>query len=261
MDEQNEKKQTRQETFHLGRLIELRSSKVETSTDCLSAYDQLHEQGGLQQRDSFYKWLLSLLPLCPEKQLLDISCGRGKLLHFAKEARLKTTGIDLSPAAVFATSLLVPRSNLTVANAENLPFKKDLFHYVTNIGSLEHYFNPARAIKEMTRVMAPTGLALVLLPNTFGFLGNIFHVWRTGDVFDDGQPLQRYGTPLQWSTLLQENGLRVIRVIKYEREFPRTWRDGCWYLWHPHKLVRVFLSFLIPVNFASFLVYLCQKAD
>ena len=182
-------------------------------------------------------------------------------MHFAQEARLKTTGIDLSPAAVKAASLVVPSSNLTVANAENLPFKKGLFNYLTNIGSLEHYFNPARAIKEMSRVLAPTGLALVLLPNTFGLLGNIFHVWRTGDVFDDGQPLQRYGTPVQWSTLLQENGLRVIRVIKYEREFPRTWRDGCWYLLHPHKLVRVFLSFLVPQNMASFLVYLCRKAE
>ncbi|HSO71037.1 MAG TPA: class I SAM-dependent methyltransferase [Thermodesulfobacteriota bacterium] len=261
MGDQNEKNQTRPGTFSMGRLIELRSHEVETSTDCLSAYDQLHEEGYLQQKDSFYKWLLSLFPLCPGKQILDISCGRGRLLHFAQEARLKTTGIDLSPAAVKAASQVAPSSNLTVANAENLPFKKGLFNYLTNIGSLEHYFNPARAIKEMSRVLAPTGLALVLLPNTFGLLGNIFHVWRTGDVFDDGQPLQRYGTPVQWSTLLQENGLRVIRVIKYEREFPRTWRDGCWYLLHPHKLVRVFLSFLVPQNMASFLVYLCRKAE
>jgi hypothetical protein len=109
-------------------------------------------------------------------------------------------------------------------------------------------------------VLRPGGHALVLLPNTFGLLSNILYVWRTGQVFDDGQPLQRYGTNGQWRQLLEDNGLRVEHTYKYERAWPRTWRDLAWYLLHPHRFVRPMLSLVVPTNLASFLVYLCSSA-
>ena len=101
---------------------------------------------------------------------------------------------------------------------------------------------------------------MILLPNTFGLLGNVLHVWRTGDVYDDGQPLQRYGTNAQWRKLLELNGLQIVKTIRYEREGPRTWGDLVWYLRRPHRLGRVLLAPLIPKNLSSFLVYLCRKA-
>jgi hypothetical protein len=85
-------------------------------------------------------------------------------------------------------------------------------------------------------------------------------VWRSGDVFNDGQPLQRYGTHAQWRRLLEWNGLHVRRVIRYEREWPRTWGDLKWYALHPYRLIRAILAWLIPTNLSSFLVYLCDKA-
>ena len=129
-----------------------------------------------------------------------------------------------------------------------------------NIGSIEHYLQPYRAVREIRRVLKPTGTACILLPNTFGLLGNILYVWRNGDVFDDGQPLQRYGTLQQWQTLLESNGLCVFRTHKYERAWPRTWRDLKWYAMRPYKFLRVFLTPFIPVNLSSFFVFLCRRA-
>jgi ubiquinone/menaquinone biosynthesis C-methylase UbiE len=242
-------------------LVELRGQHIGSVTDSTGTYDELHTQGHLCQRDSFYNWLLGLLHPRPGQMLLDVSCGQGSLMRSAAHSGLRVVGLDLSPSAVAMAAQQVPSALVNLADAEQLPYPDDEFDYATNVGSVEHYFHPHRAVREMARVLRPDGIALILLPNTFGLLGNIAHAWRKGDVFDDGQPVQRYGTNAQWRRLLELNGLRVTRTVKYEREWPRTWSDVGWYVRHPHKLLRVFLAPLIPLNLSSFLVYLCQKAS
>jgi ubiquinone/menaquinone biosynthesis C-methylase UbiE len=244
----------------LRELVELRGQDVVRAGDSARSYDELHGQGHLRQMDSFYKWLLSLLRPGQGQVLLDVSCGQGALLQFAEQAGLRAVGLDLSPGAVSIAHRQAPGAVVSVADAERLPYACDTFDFATNIGSIEHYFHPHWAVHEMARVLRPEGVALILLPNTFGLLGNVFHVWRKGDVFDDGQPLQRYGTPAQWRRLMTSNGLQVVRTVKYERAWPRTRGDLLWYLRRPHKLGRVLLAPLIPLNLASFLVYLCRKA-
>lgn len=210
-------------------LVELRARQVDSIADSACRYDELQADERLNQRDAFYKWLLSLLRAKPGQKLLDTSCSWGTLLRFAEEADLGVVGLDLSAAAVASTGEQVPSTFTSVADAERLPDADNTFDCITNSGSLERYFQPHRAVCEMARTLRPDGLAPVLLPHTFGLLGNILHVWRWGDVLDDGQPLQRHGTNFPWRNLLEMNGLRVI------------------------------LTPLIPINLASFLVYLCMK--
>jgi 2-polyprenyl-3-methyl-5-hydroxy-6-metoxy-1,4-benzoquinol methylase len=242
-------------------LVEIEGQSASSGSHEVKSYDDLHAEGYLRQRDSFYKWLLGLLQARPGDRLLDVSCGQGLLLHFAAEQGLRVDGIDVSPWAVGATARRLPGAGAAVADAERLPYPGGTFDYITNIGSVEHYARPHQAVGEMARVLKQEGLALILVPNTFGLLGNILYAWRAGDVFDDGQPLQRYGTRAQWARLFEMNGLRVVRVHKFERALPRTWRDLGWYARRPHKLLRACLGPLIPLNLASFLVYECQRAD
>jgi ubiquinone/menaquinone biosynthesis C-methylase UbiE len=230
-------------------------------TESSRNYDELHAVGYLRQRDSFYRWLVSLLHARRGQTLLDVSCGQGPLVHFALKAGLRAVGLDLSPSAIAIAARQVPSALISVADAEQLPYADNTFDYATNIGSIEHYFHPHLAVREMARVLHPDGLALILLPNTFGLLGNVLHVWRRGDVFDDGQPLQRYGTYAQWRRLLELNGLYVAKTIKYEREWPRTWEDLLWYMMRPYKLGRALLTPLIPTNLTSHLVFLCRKTS
>ena len=242
-------------------LVEIRGRHLDSTEASQAAYDRLHGAGHLQQQDSFYKWLVSLSHASPGQSLLDVSCGQGGILKFATIAHLETFGLDFSLQAVRRVRELDSRLAATVGDAEHLPFGDHSFDHVYNIGSLEHYFHPGHAVQEMSRVLKPDGTACILLPNTFGLLGNIIHVWRTGDVFDDGQPLQRYGTLKQWQNLLEQNGLCIIRVVKYERAWPRTWADLRWYCLRPYRLVRVALSTLIPISLSSFLVFLCRKTN
>ena len=212
-------------------MLEIRKETGDTQAASIRAYDRLHEEGStLQQLDSFYLWVLRLLSPRAGASLLDVSCGGGSLIRFAHRASLGTYGIDISTAALRRARDLSPLSGVVAGDGEALPFPARSFDYVTCIGSLEHFPHPMRGVQEMARVLKQGGTACVLVPNTYSLLGNIKYVWHTGDIFDDGQPLQRYGTHTAWQKLLEGSGLLVWKVAKYEREFPRTLKDFGWYL-------------------------------
>lgn len=232
---------------------------MNTTRDTESAYEAIYSDRGIAQRDSFYLWLLELAAARPGQSLLDVSCGQGALVDFAARAGLCAYGLDFSMAALGRAQRRAPTGEFFAADAEQLPLPAAVFDRVMNIGSVEHYQHPEAGLREMARVLKPSGIACVLLPNTYGLLGNIKHVWQTGHIFDDGQPLQRYNTRAGWHAMLAANGLSPFKILKYEREWPRTWVDLGWYLARPAKIARLLITPLIPLNFANCLVYLCSR--
>jgi SAM-dependent methyltransferase len=243
-------------------MIEIHRDPIEDVGGSERAYDRLYEErfsgSHTGQVASRYLWLVSLLKCRPGQRLLDISCGNGYLLGAAAKEQLKGFGLDISEVALSQAHMLAPDAPTACGDAELLPFPAATFDHVTNIGSLEHYLHPERSVAEMARVLRPGGTALILVPNAYGLVGNIVHVWRHGDVFVDDQPLQRYATRGWWTRLLQGNGLQVLRTLRYERELPRTRADLRWQLRHPTKLLRALVSPLIPVNLTDSFVFLCQ---
>lgn len=238
-------------------MIEIRHTSPE---NLRNAYNDLYRVRSIQHDSRFYRWLITLLEPKPAHRLLDMSCGEGNLVQQAQQVGLDAWGIDLSDEAIAKARQNVSTANLMVCNGERVPFPDSFFDYVANIGSLEHYGVPEQGIAEIARVLSPRGRACILLPNSFGFLWNFQHVWRTGDVCDDGQPIQRYATRGQWEQLLKNNGLNVEQVIPHNFEYP----SGCraWLSFAKKSLgwIVVFLiKDFIPVNLANHLVFICSR--
>jgi SAM-dependent methyltransferase len=240
-------------------MLEIRHENMDRTEDTQAQYNEIYRAEGLLQRDSFYLWLIGLLKPQPGNLLLDISCGQGRLVRFAHEQGLRAIGMDFAEDAVrIGLRSESPESGWAVADGEQLPVAAGSVDYVTHIGSLEHYQHPQKGLAEIRRVLKPDGAACILLPNSFGLFGNIKHVMATGEIFDDGQPLQRYNTREGWGRMIQSAGLTAFDLLKYEREWPRTARDLFWYLRSPKKFARLFAAWFVPINLANCLVYLCR---
>ncbi len=240
-------------------MIEIRHARMHDTSATREAYDRLYAGPGISHRDSFYRWLIGLLNPQPGRRLLDISCGEGRLVALAQQQGLRAYGLDFSEVAVRKGALSSPGSGFIVGDGECMPIPADYFDYVTHIGSLEHYIDPYRGAAEIGRVLRPDGRACILLPNTFGLL-SIRYVWKHGEVFDDGQPLQRYATRRTWQNMLEAGGLRVDRVVGYGGvSFPRTLADARWLLARPLKIVRMAVLALAPINLANHFVFICSK--
>ena len=237
------------------KMLEIRH--ISDEEDVQEAYDDIYEsEAPIRHLDSFYRWILRLLDPEPGRRLLDVACGHGVIARMAAARGLEGHGFDLSPAALFEGS--GSDIHLALADGEQLPYPAASFDYLTNIGSLEHYENPDAGAREMARVLAPDGRACILLPNTFS-LSNVLHALHNGRTNDDGQPIQRYATQFEWRDLLEENGLAVLRTVKYERVWPRNGRELLWYLRRPKNIGWLFLTPFLPLNLANSFVYLCGR--
>lgn len=240
-------------------MLEIRHDQVGKELSIRAAYDHFYQERDLQMRDSFYLWLIELLRPEPGSFLLDIACGQGRLVQLASERGIAAAGADLSLGGLLKGAQDASRARWLVADGEVLPLPDDSVDYIMHIGSLEHYGHPLQGVREMVRVLSPRGRACILLPNAFGLMGNIRHVWRKGEIFDDGQPLQRYGTRRTWEVLLESGGFCIERLVPWgEVNFPRTPQDWRWSLARPQKLVRALIAALTPVNLANHFVFICR---
>ncbi len=242
-------------------MIEIRHHQMATSQETKDAYDELYDSGGIELSDSYYLWILDLFRPQPNKYLIDISCGRGRLVHLAGQRSIKAIGVDFSSQAIRFARLSGPSSGWIISDGEKISIKSEAADYITHIGNLEHYQNPEAGIKEICRLLKPKGKACILLPNGFSLLGNIKHVAKTGDVFDDGQPLQRYNTRVGWENLLKLNGLKIIKTYRYEHYIPRTKNDWIKHLKKPSRILRFLLAWLVPFNLSNCFVYICSKSS
>jgi SAM-dependent methyltransferase len=226
------------------------------------AYDALYQQIDLVQINSFYLWLFDQFPLPEAGDLLDVSCGTGEVVRLAASRGLDAIGVEISRVvAQRAAEMSSGEVIICVAAGEQLPLKAQQFEIVTNIGSLEHFLDPAKGVREIRRVLKPGGTAVLLVPNTYSLLSNIWSVFRKGQIAVDEQPIQRYGTRADWTALLRANGLVVQKTIKYERPFPRSFRDVLHYLQHPKNLIRLLLAPFIPTNLAYAFLFICKQED
>ncbi len=223
-----------------------------------NAYDMLYQNRPIQHTDSFYLWILRLLRPKTGATLLDIACGRGRLVELAATQGVIGYGLDIAYQAVNASSNQDRR--LLVCNGQEMPFRDTSFDYITNIGSLEHYTDPRAGAREMARLLKPGGMACILLPNTFGLFSTVLYALHHGRLADDGQPIQRYGTRYAWQELLESEGLKVYKTYKYECEWPTVFHDWSRYLTQPKALVRLILTPLLPLNLANSFVYLCTRS-
>lgn len=240
-------------------MLEIRHAGGQNTATTQKSYDSFYSKQGFSIRDSFYLWYLELMQLQKNEILLDVACGKGRLVQLAVQHGIQALGVDFSKEGVYAGRGVEDRGGWFAGDGEFLPVATQSVDCVASIGSLEHYQNPAKGIAEIVRVLKPRGRAYILLPNAFGLLGNIAHVYRTGEIFDDAQPLQRYATMATWQALLEQNGFSVAQVIPWgEVNLPRTRLDWLWTIRRPQKLIRLLLAWNTPANLANQLIFVCR---
>jgi len=226
-----------------------------------AAYNRIYRGEGIRHPDRFWRWILDLVEAVPGQRLLDVACGEGQLVHHAAARGLDAHGVDLSDVALAIGRRASPAAPFAVANGEALPYADAAFDVVTNMGSLEHYEDPVAGAAEMARVVTADGRVCLHVPNLFGLRWNVAHGWRRGDVPDDGQPIQRYGSRAQWTRVLAAGGLEVERVLGLEETMfdPVDARALLGMAAHPTRLFVPLMRWM-PVDMSSILVFVCRKA-
>jgi SAM-dependent methyltransferase len=122
---------------------------------------------------SLYEQLAEVLAGLDARRILDIGCGEGAL-RAALPARLQSrlVGLDAS-----RTMLAAHPPPVVQAAAVTLPFPVGVFDAVVAVNVLDHLADPAVAIGEARRVLAPGG-SFVAATASRHDSPELAHVWR-----------------------------------------------------------------------------------
>jgi len=100
-------------------------------------------------------------------RVLEIGCGCGSEAERLARAGAHYTAVDLTNAALHLTKerfrLAGLKGNFTQGDEESLPFADDSFDLVYSHGVLHHTPDTAQAIREVYRVLSPSGRAVIML--------------------------------------------------------------------------------------------------
>ncbi len=97
-----------------------------------------------------------LLPASAAR-VLDLGAGTGKLTRLLADRRLDVIAVEPSPQMAAALAEYVPEADLRLGPAEQIPLP-DADVDVVLAGQAFHWFDAARALPEIARVLRPGGL-------------------------------------------------------------------------------------------------------
>lgn len=109
------------------------------------------------------------------KNYLDIGCGATgyTVIEAAKQNNWLSFGVDISLEAMikakhFSKNQKVEdKTAFIVASAQNLPFKKNIFDYISLISVLEHLENDYSTVNEIKNILKKNKFLYICVPNTY----------------------------------------------------------------------------------------------
>lgn len=106
-----------------------------------------------------------------DMKVLDFGCGSGYFVGELAQRGYQSFGLDISHEAIQFGQRQGIR-NIDVIDAHKINYPDNYFQAVLSLDVLEHLEDASWAIQEMERVLAPTGVAIIMVP-AFQFLWGV----------------------------------------------------------------------------------------
>ncbi len=104
--------------------------------------------------------------LKPGSKILDVGCGTGHLAAALTKRGYQAWGTDLAEAMIqFARENYDP-DRFQVGDIERIPFPDNTFDGIVCLGVMEYLHSDEKALREMWRVLKPSGYAVITTPSS-----------------------------------------------------------------------------------------------
>ena len=175
--------------------------------------------------------MIDFLKLNKPSDILDIGCGDGQFIDEISKVLPDSRfyGIDISPFRVNRILSHVQMHGIEnviacLANAERIPFSREIFDLVIMRESLEHLNNPESAFSEASRVLKRGGHLLITTP-----VLHAYRFWKIASILPafvkrlaKGEPIFKRNMDNAYDQPLSVR--RLKRIIDGNRFITLSWR-------------------------------------
>jgi 2-polyprenyl-3-methyl-5-hydroxy-6-metoxy-1,4-benzoquinol methylase len=149
----------------------------------------------------------------PGRKLLDIGCGSGKTLQWAKEQGWEVYGVEWSAEAV-EHAHQIGLDQVRHGEVEDQGYPDAFFDAITIYQVLEHVYSPSTVLREAHRVLKDDGTLWVSVPNFASYAR-----WMLGETWYGMRiPIHlHHFTPTTLRALAERCGFQVAGVRFYSR--------------------------------------------
>ncbi|MFL5340324.1 MAG: class I SAM-dependent methyltransferase [Gemmataceae bacterium] len=187
------------------------------------------------------------------RAVLEIGCGRGGFACWLAAQPLapdRLVAADFAATAVQMAREYAQKHGLTaitwdVADIQSLPYEDAAFDTVISCETVEHVPDPARAVRELARVLKPSGQLLLTTPNYFGTMG-LYRGYlrlRGRRYTEEGQPINNFNMLPRTRRWVRAAGLRVVATDAIGHYLPFPGRPPMEYsFWDRFRFVTRWLA-------------------
>lgn len=222
------------------------------ATELLAAYRSVEDASYVVEiegrRRAALRSLRAIERFKPSGRLLEVGCATGILLDVAQN-RWQVEGVEPSHwAAEYARrEFNVP---VFAGTLEEARFPDSTFDVVVLADVIEHVADPKGLLREIRRILAPTGIAYVATPDVDSFFARVMKgAWwglRPAHIF--------YFSRLTLQAALAEAGFRTLAISAYGKYFTLSYWVSRFKNYNP-ILCRTALQILAFCRLKDFLVY------
>ena len=127
--------------------------------------------------EGMYDALVKEIQKSESGRILDVGCGNGNLFTLLPDGKYELYGVDFSKNMIDEAKMnCKTQATFSVADAESLPFDDDSFDMIVCNASFHHYTRPDDVLKEMRRVLKPSGKLLIGDPYVPGIARPLINV-------------------------------------------------------------------------------------
>jgi 2-polyprenyl-3-methyl-5-hydroxy-6-metoxy-1,4-benzoquinol methylase len=165
--------------------------------------------------DNERREVAALVP-SPARMILDVGCGRGKLGSLLKSGHpdRRVYGIELDHEAAAAARETLDSVLEGDFQSVSLPFDPATFDCVVFADVLEHFVDPASALRRARMLLRPEGVVVCSIPNMRHytvFLQLALHGWEYADYGLFDRTHLHFFSLRSMNQILIQSGFRIVR--------------------------------------------------
>lgn len=156
--------------------------------------------------ERYMKHIASLTSL-QGKRLLDLACATGGFTHWSRDHGACTIGVDISHYAL-QQAIKVSDSSFAQASVAALPFEDRSMDITVAFDIIEHLLDPCPMLREVYRVLKPSGWLFLSTPNARSFKRPLL-----GRNWNSDETHVRFYQASEIQAVAQQFGFNIARTV------------------------------------------------